>query len=81
MRDGGDQVFVTRQLLIDYREDAAKAGDLFDGLVVHGGVVLDGLHPAIDFARHLFDLCGVAGRIKNGPLSLCWLRRRDDDAE
>ena len=81
LRDGGNEVLITRELLIDYREDAAKTGDLFDGLVVHGGVVLDSLHPAIHFAGHFFDLSGVAGGIENGPLRLCWLGRRDDDAE
>jgi hypothetical protein len=81
LRDGGNQVLITRELLIDYREDAAKTGDLLHCLVVHGGVVLDGLHPAVHFAGHFFNLGGVAGWIENGPLGLCWLRRGDDDAE
>jgi hypothetical protein len=81
LADGGnrsDEVLVPRQLLIDRRQNSSKAGDLFDGLVVHVRVMLDSGHPLIDVPGHFFDLCRVVRRVKHGPLRLCG--RRTDEA-
>src|ERR1051326_9399981 len=79
--DRSYKVFVTRQLFVDHSENTAEAGDLLYRLVVHGGVMLDRTHPAIDLTSHFLDLSGITRGIKDGPLGLRWLRRHNKNPE